>query len=568
MTRLKFDVRNFDTKTREQLAWKVKNAKDFKLPRMTYWNYEPCRRCRNNGWEEEIYNKETGITTKVLVKDKPNPRCHSCGIEFMQHQRIAVAWLYLKKKALLADTPGVGKTFSAIGLLSMLYETGEIPGERFNKKAIFIPRSPALHQWRKQMIRSMPSISDRILLVDGSMTKQKRKQLYLGDWDVLLIGPEMFRNDFDDIEKVGTVELLVTDDIDSLRNRETDTSYFVDRMGRRAERFVIMTGSPLQKKLPELHCVLDGLGGESILGSFDTFVAQHVRKETVTETDQFGRNQHTTKIVGYRGVDKIKQKIAPLVLRRTAEDVSDARFPNVVVDDVFLEMYPQQRKMYKELQKEVITMVKEDGIEAQKKVQAIAKLHYGSAICAGMATLGYEDGPRTSVKYDWVTQVLGPGGDLENEKVVIFARLKTSIRALQRRFDNMGIKYVTVWGEETSKEARQRSQDQFWEDKETRVLLGTAAIEQSLNLQVARHLINVDMILNPERMTQLAGRIRRFGSEYSRVFVHNLLINDSQEERYLPLLEREAAIASYVWDEKNDLFEELSSIELMRLITG
>jgi SNF2 family DNA or RNA helicase len=113
-----------------------------------------------------------------------------------------------------------------------------------------------------------------------------------------------------------------------------------------------------------------------------------------------------------------------------------------------------------------------------------------------------------------------------------------------------------------------RSQEQFWDDPETRVLIGTRAIEQSLNLQVSRHLINVDMILNPERMTQLAGRIRRMGSEHSRVFVHNLLTIDTQEERWLPLLEKEAALASFIWEEKNQLFKELSSVDMLRLITG
>ena len=564
MERLPFDVRNFTNSQREKMAWTVRNATDFNLPKLRYWNYEPCRKHRN-GYEEDKYNAETDKVEKVLVHGRPNPKCTNCGVEFMNHQRLAVAWMYLKKKGLLADTPGVGKTFAAIGLLAMLYETGEVSNKN---KAMFIPRAPALHQWKKQMLRVMPGLEDRLLLLDGNYTAEERKRAYLSDWDVLLIGPEMYRNDYQYLEKLGKFELILTDDVDQLRNPDTDTSYALDRLGREANRYFIMTGSPLQKRLPELHAVLDAVGGELILGSRDAFVRRHVRYENTQETDQYGRTQAASRISGYVGLDRVKQQIAPLVLRRTAEDVNDAKFPDVSVNDVFLSLHKPQRVKYRQLQKDILKIMKEDGTEETKMVAAIAKLHYGSSICAGLSTLGEADGPNTSVKFDWVLNTVGRGGDLEDEKVVVVSNLRSSVRTLQARFDNAGIKYVTVWGEEPDKAARMDAQEQFWNDPDTRVLLGTRAIEQSLNLQVARHLINVDMILNPERMTQLAGRIRRFGSEYSRVFVHNLLAVDTQEERWLPLLEREAAISSYIWEEKSALFKELSTVEMMRLITG
>jgi len=562
MTKLNFDVRNFTNHEREKLAWRVHNSKDFKLPGLHAWNYEPCRKHRN-GWIKEDTDSDGNTTTTQMTG--PNPMCSKCGIEFMQHQRLAVAWMYLKKKGLLADTPGVGKTFSAIGLLAMLYQTGEIPEKG---KAIIIPRAPALHQWRDQMFRAMPGLEDRLLLLDSSYNAAERKQLYLSDWDVLLIGPEMLRNDADIIEKLGKLSLVITDDIDQLRNPESITSYKVDRLGRSADRYFIMTGSPLQKRLPELHAVLDAVGGDRLLGDRDAFVKRHVSYATTTEEDQYGRQQSVTKIDGYRGLDEVKKRISPLVLRRTADDVTDAKMPNVVVSDVFLDLYPAQRKKYAELQKSVLKILKEDGTEQIKHVEAIAKLHYGASICAGLASLGEVDGPNTSVKYDWTMEQISEGGSLEDEKVVIFANLRTSIETMQKRLDHRGIKYVTVWGKEPNKQVRAQAQKQFWEDPGTRVLLGTRAIEQSLNLQVSRHLINIDMILNPERMTQLAGRIRRFGSEHSRVFVHNLLTSNTHEERFLPLLEREAALSSYIWEEKSALFKELTSVEMLRLITG
>jgi SNF2 family DNA or RNA helicase len=167
---------------------------------------------------------------------------------------------------------------------------------------------------------------------------------------------------------------------------------------------------------------------------------------------------------------------------------------------------------------------------------------------------------------DWIIDKLT--GDLGDEKVVLFINLKNSVRAMQYRLREEKIGFVTVWGEENDKRKRFEAQERFWRDPECRVLIGTKAIEQSLNLQVARHLINLDIILNPSRMQQLAGRIRRDGSQYSHVFVHNLLTVNTQEARYMPMLEREQALADFIWDENNQLFNALDPIALLHLISG
>src|SRR5690606_10984415 len=146
--------------------------------------------------------------------------------------------------------------------------------------------------------------------------------------------------------------------------------------------------------------------------------------------------------------------------------------------------------------------------------------------------------------------------------------LKNSVRALQYRLRAQGVGFVTVWDDEPDKSKRAAAQERFWEDPRCRVLIGTKSIDQSLNLQVSRHLVNMDMILNPARMEQLAGRIRRDGSAYQHVFVHNLLTVRTQEERYLPLLEREAALAAHIWDENSQLFNALSPMALLQLISG
>ena len=336
-----------------------------------------------------------------------------------------------------------------------------------------------------------------------------------------------------------------------------------------ADRYVIMTGTPLQKRLPELHAILDGIGGAEpdVLGPLDSFYKRHVRYATVISYDKHGQEQENKQVVGYRNLDSVKRKIAPFVLRRTAADLTDVTLPTIITDDVMLDLYPKQRAKYTELRQGVLRILKEEGTVV-KHTTALSKIHYGAAICAGLAALGEEDSNRSSVKLDWVIDKVTDGGDLGDEKVVIFANLKNSVKALQNRLEATNTGFTTVWGEDPNPKNRAAAQEKFWSDPNCRILIGTRAIEQSLNLQVSRHLINIDMIMNPARMEQLAGRIRRDGSAYQHVFVHNLLTINTQEERYLPHLEREAALSSHIWDESSELFSALDSQSLLRLISG
>jgi len=467
--------------------------------------------------------------------------------------------MYMKKRGLLADTMGTGKTVHAAGLLAMLHQTGEIESVG---RALIIPRAPALAQWNTELLRMMPSLN----LAMASGTRKQRMELYAQPWSTMLISPQTFNNDQEILRNNFDFSLVLTDDVDSLRNRDTDTAKNIKRLARDSDRFFVMTGTPLQKRLSELWSTLEEVGGRQAFGTLESFERRHVTTTVVRDFDEnTGLQTRVRTVPAYRNMREVKEKMAPMVLRRKVEDLVDVNLPEVNVNDVFLDLYPAQRNKYEELRRGVLRIIKEQG-EDIKHITALTQIHYGAQICGGLATLGEQDGPNTSVKMDWILEALQ--GDLEGEKVVLFANYKNSVRALQERFRAAGIGFETVWGEEPSREARLRSQNRFWDDKSCRVLIGTQAIEQSLNLQVSRHLINMDMIMNPSRMAQLAGRIRRDGSAHKHVFVHNLLTVGTQEQRYLPLLEREAALSDHIWDENNELFAQLNPLTLMQLITG
>ena len=165
---LSYDVRRFDNETREKLAWKAHEYKDFQLPELRAWNYDLCR-VHRRGWVENYFDHDTQQDSQRTVTDKPKPGCRKCCILFRQHQLVGIMWLYLKKNALLADTMGSGKTATAGGLIAMLIETGELGPPPMGKgRAIITPRAAALTQWQDEFHRMMPGLN--VIVAEGNLT--------------------------------------------------------------------------------------------------------------------------------------------------------------------------------------------------------------------------------------------------------------------------------------------------------------------------------------------------------------------------------------------------------------
>lgn len=71
---------------------------------------------------------------------------------------------------------------------------------------------------------------------------------------------------------------------------------------------------------------------------------------------------------------------------------------------------------------------------------------------------------------------------------------------------------------------------------ELRLLLGTDAASEGLNLQRLGALVNLDLPWNPTRLEQRKGRIQRIGQRFDTVYVYNMRYRGSVEDRVHELL--------------------------------
>ena len=105
--------------------------------------------------------------------------------------------------------------------------------------------------------------------------------------------------------------------------------------------------------------------------------------------------------------------------------------------------------------------------------------------------------------------------DLPDEKIGLYAG-----------GDKSGILIRGIY-ERRSKEEIKRMVRQH----ELKILVGTDAASEGLNLQTLGSLINLDLPWNPTRLEQRKGRIQRIGQVYDKIYIYNMRYKDSVEDR-------------------------------------
>lgn len=522
---------------RKAYADQIRTAEDIELPTLEFWNNKSCR-----------------------FHETPRPDCEYrlCGGELYAHQRVGVSWLYLRERGILSDVMGAGKTNQIYGLLALLKQRDELGG-----RALVVCQTPASVQWLEEGHRWVPQMHIEAAL--SKMPRLERIKRYAQNWEVLIVGYHLALKDARMLAKLAP-DILVVDDVDPILDHSNKTHKVLEELSRTARRSIVINATTIQMRLQQIHAASMLTDGQDVFGSLGKFERRHIRQDPVTIYNvASGKKTTQLRTTGFKNMTELRDKLTPMVLRRKYEDLKDLKMPALMPpQDVWLELYPAQRKKYQELQASVEILINSPEGAQMKQVTALTRVGYGQRICAGLAALGEEDGPGASVKLDWlVTQLQTQWAD---QKVVVFIQNLATVAALEARLQNLGIGSAKIWGRDSSAKYRTEEITRFWNDPKCRVMMGTAAIERSLNLQCANIMVFVDLFLNPARVAQTVGRIRRIGSQFERVFVFNLLTVDTQEERYKAVLNTRQALSDWVFEDTSELFEQLSTQQLLELI--
>jgi superfamily II DNA or RNA helicase len=130
---------------------------------------------------------------------------------------------------------------------------------------------------------------------------------------------------------------------------------------------------------------------------------------------------------------------------------------------------------------------------------------------------------------------------LPNEKVIIFAYFKGTLRYLQKRLLAEKIGCALIHGE-FSDEERAAGLESFQEKSDVRVLLSSEVGSEGIDLQFCRVVVNYDLPWNPMRVEQRIGRIDRVGQQADILTIVHFKVRQTVEERLYEKLHKKLRV--------------------------
>ena len=150
-------------------------------------------------------------------------------------------------------------------------------------------------------------------------------------------------------------------------------------------------------------------------------------------------------------------------------------------------------------------------------------------------------------------------------KVVFFAKHIDVMDAAQELFEQRGIRYASIRGDQTGK-VRQRNVDAFTEDPDVAVAVcSLTAAGVGLNLQVASDMVLAELSWTDAEQTQAIDRIHRIGQD-SPVTAWRIIAAQTIDSKIAELIDRKAGLAATALDGAEEQAGGSADVQLEALV--
>lgn len=410
-------------------------------------------------------------------------------------QEVGRDFLADRSKALLADEVGFGKTVQALAAISTVGI----------KPVLWVTSAQAAYQVADEDAANFAQYHTA-RVVRG--TKRQRQIMWSDRADISVVGYETFRNDVKILCRIPW-KLVVLDDVNKMKNPESQLSIAANKVCKAAERAWAMTATPIEIALTDLWSVFHAINYYP-LGTWPTFNARYC----IWGWKRHANGRSTKSIIRYENLPELQKKLRGNVLRRTG-----ASGPEIILMTHYLGIYPEQSALYRLARSGHFGYTVYDRF--QRCLQFVDSTRFT------------DTRPYRSSKIDLVMQIL----EQYHDKVVIYSQWKKTLYHLMERLSAARIPYVEMTGD-IPIPLRAGRQQRFRHEPGLRVCIVSKTGEGALNLEAAKLMICINRIANPARMYQVHGRIKRHTSKSKRVYILDLVARGTVEERMLALSER------------------------------
>jgi len=440
--------------------------------------------------------------------------------KLLPYQERGAIFAACRGRVVLADDMGLGKTVQALAAAELLRRRRGI------SRVLVVAPASVKYQWKTE-IEKFTGIS--VQVIDGSL--ERRQELYASPKFFNLSSYELVLKDVRYMHELAP-DLIILDEAQRIRNWTTATARTIKQLKSRYA--FVLTGTPLENKLEELFSVVEFIDGRR-LGPAFRFLHEH-RTE-----DENGR------LIGYHGLDRIHDQLAPILLRRTRQEVLKD-LPKRTDQILHVSLTPQQAEPYWE-QNDILAAL----MRKWERQRWLSEIDLRRIMCCLQnmrmlcdSTFLFDKQTNHSPKLEEFRELIRELAIEEGRKVVVFSEYERMTHLAGQELEKMGVGFVSLHGGVPSRN-RGALMEKFRRDAKCRVFLSTDAGGVGLNLQSASAVINFEPPWNPARLEQRIGRVHRLGQAHPVHVVH-LLTKDSIEERVWETLKVKKSLFAGVFD--------------------
>lgn len=465
---------------------------------------------------------------------QPNPLVKA---EPFKHQKEGLVQLLSLPSAVLADSTGLGKSFTA--LLSAAYWK-----EQFRKaKIVVVASNSSGPGWEDELQYKLHGLNVKSLI---SQSPKKRHEVYafqhdkidvlivnyplvVADKDYLITWAKLYPDSFIILDEVHYVK---TPDSTATQSVLEVTKWFAYRLG--------LTATLVKNGYEEIFSQFN-----AVLPGFFKSLRQFEDQFCVFEQMKMKSRPYPIKVlVGYKNIGSLRDLVLPYVVKRTPKDAG-VPYPEIEFGSRMVQLSEYQMDLYRKVRSGKLKL---EG----KKHTPLTKLIFSQQMANDPALLGLES---PSKKFEYLKEYVDP-----TRKLVVYSDYKSMINRFTE--DTMFKDALRITGDE-SQDQRRDNIHRFRNGDDPLIFINSAGA-QSVNLQSSDLMLFYDFPWSFGDFLQAFGRIARIGSPFEKVHVEGLMAVGTVDEYKGRVLMEKGANISRFWDDfgmNPDLFAPIKEEE-------
>ena len=446
--------------------------------------------------------------------------------------------LSLPHSALLMEQ-GCGKTLTTVAAAGRWFLDGEI------ERVLVVAPSSVVSVWPTEFSLYADFPVDVLVLDHSSVAKRIDA---LSSWEenrealqVAVINYEAVWRMEEELSG-WKPDLVVADESQRIKTPGSKQSKAMHRLGRKAKRRVILTGTPVTQGPLDFFSMYKFLDPRIFGNNFYSFKSRYA---ILVRRDSF------TQVVGYQNIDELVRKAHSIAFRVTKDEALD--LPEIMDQNLYCNMEPKAMQLYWQMAQDSVMELENGKVTARNILTQLLRL---SQLTGGFAGDFYTEGIKqvSNAKFKLLAEVVD---DLYSagKKVVIFARFRPEIALIENFLAEKG-EYAVVHGD-VPKDERGLEVKRFQEDPNCMGFLAqlqTAGL--GLTLHAASTAIFYSLDFSYANYGQCKARIHRIGQHHPCTYVH-LLAKGTIDTKVMRILNRKKSVADDIVDNwKSYFFKE------------